>query len=102
MSTMINKARVKLMCKPSLRQINFSLHDFDGNEIAANKDEYITNILTYIKESINTTDTLFSLRLWNLDKDNTTNHKAKKNRELLSIIENAFNLSYKIEEKIIR
>ena len=98
--TLISKAHDKIITKPSLRQINFSLHDFDGNEDASNKDEYINNILSFIKESIDTTDTLFSLRLWNLDKNNTTNLEAKKNRELLLVIETAFNLPYKIEEEI--
>ncbi|HEY8891643.1 MAG TPA: radical SAM/SPASM domain-containing protein [Clostridium sp.] len=99
--TLISKVQNKIMLKPSLRQINFSLHSFDGNEGASNKDEYINNIISFVKQSINKTDTLFSLRLWNLDKDNTTNIKAKKNRDLLSVIETAFNFSYKIEEKIL-
>lgn len=99
--TLISKTRDKVLLSPSLRQINFSLQSFDGNKGATNKDEYINNIISFIKDSINKTDTLFSLRLWNLDKDNNTNLSAKKNYDLLSIIENAFDLSYKIEEKII-
>ncbi|NFV70849.1 radical SAM protein, partial [Clostridium botulinum] len=42
-----------------------------------------------------------SLRLWNLDQDNITNIKKKRNVEILNIIEKEFNLPYKIEEKII-
>ena len=99
--TLITKTQDKIMLKPSLRQINFSLHSFDGNEGTSNKDEYINDILSFIKVAIDKTNTLFSLRLWNLDKDNTTNLKAKKNFDLLCEIENAFNLSYKIEEEII-
>jgi radical SAM protein with 4Fe4S-binding SPASM domain len=98
--TLIKEVRDKIMLKPSLRQINFSLHSFDGNEGVSNKNEYINNIISYVKESIAITDTLFSLRLWNLDKDNTTNACAKKNRDLLFIIEQSFNLTYKIEEEI--
>ncbi|MCB2294626.1 radical SAM protein [Clostridium algoriphilum] len=99
--TLISKVKDKLILAPSLRQINFSLHSFDGNECSSNKYEYINNIISYVKESIDKTDTLFSLRLWNLDKDNITNLKTKKNCDLLFEIENAFNLSYKIEEEII-
>ena len=98
--TLINKVQGKIILKPALRQINFSLHSFDGNEGACNKDEYVNNIISFVKESIATTDTLFSLRLWNLDVDNTTNLQANKNRELLFHIETAFNLPYKIEEEI--
>ena len=99
--TLIKNVRDKIILSPSLRQINFSLHSFDGNNGASNKNEYINNIISFVKESIDKSDTLFSLRLWNLDKSNTTNLKTKKNSDLLSIIENAFNLSYKIEEKIV-
>ena len=99
--TLISKVQDKIIMKPSLRQINFSLHSFDGNEDTSNKDEYINDIISFIKEAIDTTDTLFSLRFWNLDKDNTTNLKAKKNHDLLFEIEKAFNLPYKIEEAII-
>jgi radical SAM protein with 4Fe4S-binding SPASM domain len=98
--TLIKKVKDKIILKPSLRQINFSLHSFDGNECVSDKNEYVNNIISFIKEAITTTDTLFSLRLWNLDVDNTTNHKNKKNSDLLSVIEDAFELPYKIEEKI--
>jgi len=98
--TLINKVGEKIILKPALRQINFSLHSFDGNEGSSNKDEYVNNIISFVKDSIATTDTLFSLRLWNLDVDNTTNLQVKKNRDLLFQIESAFNLPYKIEEEI--
>ncbi|MGK0466690.1 radical SAM/SPASM domain-containing protein [Clostridium sp.] len=98
--TLINKVHDKIMLKPSLRQINFSLHSFDGNECVSDKNEYVNNIISFVKEAINTTDTLFSLRLWNLDVNNSTNHKNVKNKDLLSVIEHAFKLSYKIEEEI--
>jgi len=99
--TLSRKVSGKIMLKPSLRQINFSLHSFDGNECTSNKNEYINDILSFIKEAIDKTDTLFSLRLWNLDKDNITNLKVNKNHELLSIIEKTFNLPYKIHEEIV-
>ena len=99
--TLIHKVKKKIILSPALRQVNFSLHSFDGNEGTSNKFDYINNIISFVKEALDTTDTLFSLRLWNLDKDNTTNINGKKNCDLLSNIEDAFNLSYKIEEKII-
>lgn len=98
--TMIREVSHEIILKPSLRQVNFSLHSFDGNEGGINKDAYINNIISFIKEAIVSTDTLFSLRLWNLDKDNVTNMEAKKNADLLFIIEKAFNLPYKIVEEI--
>ncbi len=99
--TLINEAKDKILMKPALRQVNFSLHSFDGNDMFQSKDEYINNILSFVKEATDKTNVLVSLRLWNLDKDNETNLQRKRNRELLEIIEKTFNLDYKIEEKVI-
>lgn len=96
--TLINKVKYKLISKPALRLVNFSLHSFDGNEGGTNKEEYISNIISFVKEDID--NTLVSLRLWNLEEDNIRNLKRQKNRCILEIIEQKFNLSYKIEEKI--
>jgi radical SAM protein with 4Fe4S-binding SPASM domain len=82
--------------------MNFSLHSFDGHEGSTNKEAYITNILDFVKEAVATTPMLISLRLWNLDTDNTTNIERSRNREILEIIEREFKLDYKIEEKFVR
>lgn len=99
--TLISKVKDKIIMKPALRQVNFSLHSFDGNEKSENKDEYIDNILSFVNEANKKTDILVSLRLWNLDKNNILNLQKKRNHELLEIIEKEFNLDYKIEEKIL-
>lgn len=99
--TLINDAKDKILMKPALRQVNFSLHSFDGNEGSKNKDEYINNILSFVKEAIENTSMLISLRLWNLNKDNAANLQKEKNSQLLRVIEKEFNLDYRIEEKVI-
>lgn len=99
--TLISKVKDKILMKPALRQVNFSLHSFDGNEGSKNKNEYINNIISFAKEAIDNTNMLISLRLWNIDKENEINLGNKKNYELLEIIEKEFNLNYKIEEKVI-
>ncbi|WP_032120629.1 radical SAM/SPASM domain-containing protein [Clostridium amazonitimonense] len=98
--TLIKNVQDRLIRKPGLRQINFSLHSFDGNQTGENKYEYIDNIISFAKNIRKSSDTLISFRLWNLDEDNSTNIKKKRNREILEIIEKEFNLPYKIEEKI--
>ena len=90
-----------LLLKSALRQVNFSLHSFDGNDGLDNKDEYINNIISFAKEAVDKTNILISLRLWNLDMDNATNLQRKRNSQILEIIEKSFNLDYKIEEKVI-
>jgi radical SAM protein with 4Fe4S-binding SPASM domain len=100
--TLINKAKHKILMKPALRQVNFSLHSFDGHEGSTNKDEYVTNILSFVKEAVEHSKVLISLRLWNLDTDNTTNIERNRNRQVLELIEKEFNLDYRIEEKFVR
>jgi radical SAM protein with 4Fe4S-binding SPASM domain len=100
--TLLNKAKHRIFKKPALRQINFSLHSFDGHEGSTNREEYITSILSFAKEAVEQSDLLISLRLWNLDQDNATNAERNRNRQTLEYIEHAFNLDYKIEEKFIR
>ena len=98
--TLINKMKDKLMMKPALRQVNFSLHSLYGNKDYDNQEEYINNILSFVKESRETTKVIISLRLWNLEQNNTANLENKRNQEMLDVIEKEFNLSYKIQEKV--
>ncbi|MGQ0455210.1 radical SAM protein, partial [Bacillus sp. SS-TM] len=84
----------------ALIQMNFSLHSFDGHPGSQDKEGYVRSILSFIREATSQSDLIVSLRLWNLTQDNKTNAEIQKNRELLSIIENEFDLSYQIEEKL--
>lgn len=99
--TLIKEVKDKLLIKPALRQVNFSLHSFDGNEQNQNKEEYINNILEFIRESTGNSDVIISLRLWNLEESSTTNVERKRNNEILELIEREFNLPYKIQEKVV-
>lgn len=100
--TLIHKVKHKLLTKPALRQLNFSLHSFDGNENMSNKERYFAHILSFVKEAVEQMNVIISFRLWNLNKDNETNIQRNKNRQLLEMIEQAFELDFKIEEKVIR
>ena len=95
--TLLKKNKDKLMNKPSLRQINISLHSMDGNNFS-NNNEYIRDVLSVVKEFRDHTDIIISLRLWNLEGDNNT--VTDKNKELLEIIEVEFGLNYKIRDMI--
>lgn len=98
--TLINRVKDKLLMKPGLRQINFSLHSFDGNEMRQDKEEYINNILDFIKEARSSSDLITSMRLWNLEENSVSNSERTRNNEILEIIEKVFNLPYKIQEKV--
>jgi radical SAM protein with 4Fe4S-binding SPASM domain len=96
---LITKNRDKLLGKPALRQINFSLHSFDGHPGSQDKAGYLAQILSFTKEAVASSNLIVSFRLWNLDMDNEVNRQAHKNRELLAMIEEAFGLDYFIEER---
>lgn len=98
--TLIAKAKEKIINKPGLRQMNFSLHSFDANDKYDNKGEYLNDIFSFVKETRDNEDIIVALRLWNLEQDNIINIENKRNYEILEIIEKEFNLNYKIQEKI--
>jgi len=98
--TLIDKVKDKILMKPALRQVNFSLHSLSGNKDYNNQEEYISNILSFVKEARDKSNVIISLRLWNLEQDNTANLANKRNQEMLEVIEKEFNLTYKIQEKI--
>ncbi|MDD7794093.1 radical SAM/SPASM domain-containing protein [Clostridium sp. 'White wine YQ'] len=97
--TLINKVKDILISKPALRQVNFSLHSFDGNEDSKNKDEYINNIINFAKEA-KQNNIISALRLWNLDENDEKNLELFKNKHILEVLEKEFNLDYKIQDKI--
>lgn len=98
--TLIEKKKHQLLNKPAIRQMNFSLHSFDDNIGLRDKDKYMGNIIRFVKEQVANTEMIASFRLWNLSRDNQTNLEKQRNRELLSMIEEAFNLDFQIEERV--
>lgn len=99
--TLIQKAGDMLLTKPALRQVNFSLHSFDGNADAQNKGEYIDNILLFAKRAVKESKIIISLRLWNLNESNEVNRERGRNNELLASIEKEFALPRQILEEIL-
>lgn len=97
--TLIRKQWNKLLGKPALRQINFSLHSFDGHEGSENREKYLGDILEFVRAT-REHKTLISYRLWNLQQDHKTDVAARRNRETLDILEKEYNLDYRIEEKV--
>lgn len=98
--TLIRKAGPKLLGKPALRQMNFSLHSFDGHAGSENREGYLTEIIQFVRE-ISAQGVIVSFRLWNLTEDNRTNLEKERNRETLALLEEAFGLGYRIEEKVV-
>ena len=97
--TLITKQRPKIIGKPAIRQMNFSLHSFDGHEGSENREKYLGDILDFVKDEQNK-NIIFSFRLWNLQRENQTDIDRRKNAETLEILEKEFDLPFKIEERV--
>jgi len=97
--TLIKKNAKKLLGKPALRQINFSLHSFDGHEGSENREKYLGDILDFVREA-KEYNTIISYRLWNLQQEHANDLAKRRNRETLEILENEYNLDFRIEEKV--
>lgn len=95
--TLIHKVGDMLLQKPAVRQINFSLHSFDGNEKTGSKNEYIDSILTFSSRAMVESDMIVSLRLWNLDETLANQDQRKRNLAIFHKIEEKFQLSYEIQ-----
>jgi radical SAM protein with 4Fe4S-binding SPASM domain len=96
--TLIDKVKEKIIDKKALRQINFSLHSFDANDLSFSLEKYLNNILDFTAEAVKNTNMILSYRLWNLEQDVKS---IEKNRHILDIIQKALKLDFKIEDKIL-
>ncbi len=97
--TLIHKAAERLLEKPALRQVNFSLHSFDSNALGDSSDDYLGRIFSFIRLARASSDTIISLRLWNLDSRDAITDEINQNCDILTQIESAFQLPYKIIER---
>lgn len=97
--TLIKKQREKLLGKPALRQMNFSLHSFDGHAGSENREKYLGDILEFVRDA-REHNIIFSYRLWNLQRDDQTEMDRRKNAETLEILEREYHLPFKIEERV--
>lgn len=81
--TLIHKKKKQLLNQPALRQINFSLHSFEGQPFKIDKDRYLADIFSFADELRQTSDTMVSYRLWNLDEADKTVESVARNEEIL-------------------
>lgn len=94
--TLINEVKDVLINSASLRQINISLHSFEANDNCKDFNEYIYNIIDYIKEASSKTNIICSLRLWNLDGKYKGNNNL--NVDIFKLFEDEFNLDVNLNE----
>ena len=101
--TLIREAKNKLLSKPAIRAINFSLHIFDEATPRNVIDEYLDEIFGFITEEGDPPGFIACFRLWNMKQRNTADHiqgpeRGGINSYILEEIEQFFQVPYKIEE----
>lgn len=96
--TLINSLKKPLLNGIPLRQVNISLHSFEGDKEDAFK-KYLADIIDFAKKITENTSTYVALRLWNLNKDISTEQRSR-NIEVLEMLEKEFNMDKPIETKI--
>lgn len=99
--TLIERVGDKIIDKKAFRQINFSLHSFDGDIDKIDEGDYLKKILDFAQKSLSLENTYISLRLWNFHQGNKNKEQMAGNRKIVEKIEKHFDLDYKIEDKLI-
>lgn len=84
----------------NIRVINFSLHSYSDINNTIDYENKLIQIIDFIKDSLLCNNTMFNLRFWNLTGDRIIDSERERNRQILSIIEDKFNLDYKINEMV--
>jgi radical SAM protein with 4Fe4S-binding SPASM domain len=96
--TLINDVKDILLNAPALRQVNISLHSFEANEEQIDFNQYINNIINFVKDATNETNIICSLRLWNLD----TRYSASNNMniDIFKLLEQEFEIQSDLKESL--
>ncbi|MDO5517863.1 MAG: radical SAM/SPASM domain-containing protein [Clostridium sp.] len=96
--TLINDVKDILLKSKALRQINFSLHSFEANDKDVDFNQYIDNIISFVKEANEKTGIICTLRLWNQD----LKYKASNdmNVDILTLLEEQFGVDDDIKETL--
>lgn len=79
--TLLKNATSILLSGQTVRQINISLHSFDEQLDTKYKNDYLNNIVVFVKEALETTNMYISLRLWNLNKE--SDHQLANNEYII-------------------
>jgi len=94
--TLIRDASNTLLKSNALRQVNFSLHSFDANNIDYPIERYLENIADFAKKALSQRELYIALRLWNIEASKENDNNGK----ILEFLEKSFNLTYNIKEEL--
>jgi radical SAM protein with 4Fe4S-binding SPASM domain len=66
--TLIGKTGEKLLDKPALRQMSFSLHSLEGETDSVVIEQYLDDIFSFAIEAVKRTGMFIEFKLWNLNR----------------------------------
>jgi len=95
---LISDVKDILLNAQALRQVNISLHSFEANEENIDFNEYINNIINFVKEITEKTNIICSLRLWNLDTRYSANNNM--NIDIFKLLEKKFGIKCDLKESL--
>jgi len=97
--TLINSVKDIILNNGGLRQINISLHSFEANDNNIDFNKYFVYILDFVKLGNESTNTIFSLRLWNIDTEELKANNSL-NSAILELIEDKLDLDINLKEEL--
>ena len=97
--TLMNKVQDVLIQAPALRQVNISLHSFEGNDAQMSMENYLKGITDFINIAHSQSNIICSLRLWNMDSQELRG-KNQLNRDIINLLEENLELDINIREAL--
>lgn len=97
--TLINRVKDLIIDSKAVRQINISLHSFEANDNDIEFNKYINNILDFINESTEKSETICALRLWNIDTEELRANN-NLNSQIINLIQDKLNLEINLIEEL--
>lgn len=65
--TLLEQTQSVLLKASALRQVNLSLSSFEGNVMTVSLERYLTTVTEFVKQSVENSDIICAIRLWNMD-----------------------------------
>jgi len=94
--TLIGKTGYKLLDKPALRQMSFSLHSLEDETDQGLIEKYLDDIFSFAFEAVKKTKMFIELKLWNLNRV----PESEANKIIFSQIAEKLNLPVNFHEEI--
>lgn len=92
--TLLKETAELILSKPSLRQINISLHSFPAHK-SIDRKEYLNTVLSFAKKASLENKKYVVLRLWNLDKNRKSD---KASFDIMEKIKTFFSFKENLKE----